>query len=128
MMVMRSRIALSMFVIGVVLVSCTASQQQVNGDEGMLYAYVPPAEYMMMMPPSHPFIMLIPPSPIVSAQQVCASQTGWQWRSEGFAMCFRPGNVPCPNGYPWMRRATEHYTVCVSMENPSWMSSEGQIY
>ncbi len=127
MMVMRRRVMLSVFVIGVVLVSCVASQQQVNGNGGMLYAYVPPAAYTMM-PPSPPFIMIIPPSPIVSAQQVCTSQTGWQWRSDGFAMCFRPGNVPCPGGYPWIRRATEHYTVCVSKENQSSMASGASGY
>lgn len=118
-MIPRRRIVFSI-IIGLFLAFWSMGQQQVNGNEYVLYAYVPSPQYVMM-PPSAPFMMAIPPTPIVSAQQICASQIGWQWRSEGFAMCFRPGNVPCPNGYPWMRRATERYTVCVSMDNPSYL-------
>ncbi len=122
-MVTRNRI-MHFVAIGFLLASFIVLRQRAYGNETVLYAYAPPTQYTMM-PPSQPFMMTIPPSPLISAQQICASQTGWQWRSDGFAMCFRSGNVPCPNGYPWMRRATEHYTVCLSMENPSWVSSGG---
>jgi len=112
-MVTSSRIALIVVMVG--LLTLCAAQQHADGNENAQYMYVSPMPYTM--PLSTPFIMAIPPTPIVSAQQICASHTGWQWRSEGVAMCFRSGNVPCPTGYPWMRRATEHYTVCVSQEN-----------
>jgi hypothetical protein len=63
---------------------------------------------------------IIPP---LSARQACIQTPGWQWREGGgFAMCFRSGHAMCPVGHPWMTRMTPNYTICVSIENPAWMS------
>lgn len=56
--------------------------------------------------------------PLVSAQQACLRENGWNWRQGQFAMCFKPGHTVCPAGYPWMRQTTQRYTICLSGNSP----------
>ena len=91
-------------------------------------AFVPggtiPSAIAIPMPMGPPQF-IIPP---LSARQACTQIPGWQWREgAGFTMCFRPGHAMCPVGHPWMRRITPHYTVCLSLENPTWMSPDMNV-
>ena len=65
---------------------------------------------------------------LLSAQRACARTAGWSWRDGGFAMCFKPGRNACPTGHPWMRQMTQHYTICLSQDNPAWMPAGMGIY
>ena len=64
---------------------------------------------------------MIPEVMSLSAQQACRRLTGWRWRDGNFSMCFKPGHDVCPSGHPWMRRTTTKYTICLSLDNPSWL-------
>lgn len=76
---------------------------------------------MMTMFPS-PQFPLHPGQSLISAQRACMRTVGWNWRNGGFAMCFKSGHDACPTGHLWMRQITQHYTVCLSLnDHPAWM-------
>jgi len=77
--------------------------------------FFPMSPYIANYPrPSFPYASRLP---LISAQQACLQNGGWNWRQGQVPMCFKSGHDVCPSGHPGMRQMTQRYTICLSAES-----------